>query len=63
MALYYRDPARRPSRLGYAYLAVLLAALVIVAGAYTIWLTTDTSGTNMLATDPQSTSPPGQPAP
>jgi hypothetical protein len=33
------------------YLAVLIAALVIVAVGTTIWLSTDNSGTNSLATD------------
>jgi hypothetical protein len=40
------------------YIAVLLVAVVIIAGASAIWLSTDNSGTNSLATDSQSTSPP-----
>jgi len=33
------------------YMAVLIAALVIVAVGAAIWLSTDNSGTNSLATD------------
>jgi hypothetical protein len=44
------DRARHPSLTG-VYLAVLIAALVIVAVGTTIWLSTDNSGTNLLATD------------
>lgn len=42
------------------YLAVLAVVLVIVAGASVIWMSTDNSGTNFLASDPQSTSPPSE---
>jgi hypothetical protein len=43
--------ARHPSLTG-VYLAVLIGALVIVAGGTTIWLSTDNNaGTNALATD------------
>jgi hypothetical protein len=43
--------ARHPSLTG-VYLAVLIAALVIVAGGTTIWLSTaNNAGTNALATD------------
>ena len=44
------DRPRRPSFTG-AYLAVLIATLIIVAVGTTIWLSTDNSGTNLLATD------------
>jgi len=45
---------RSPSRLT-VYLAVLIAAFVIVAAGTIMWLSTDTnSGTNALATDEQS---------
>jgi hypothetical protein len=44
------DRARRPSLTG-VYLAFLIAALVIVAVGTPIWLSTDDSGTNLLATD------------
>jgi hypothetical protein len=46
--------ARRPSLTGN-YLVVLIAALVIVAVGATIWLSTDNSGTNALATDEKAT--------
>jgi flagellar basal body-associated protein FliL len=46
--------ARRPSLTGI-YLVVLIAALVIVAVGATIWLSTDNSGTNALATDEKAT--------
>ena len=36
------------------YLAVLILALVIVVAATTMWLSTDDSGTNALATDEKS---------
>ena len=36
------------------YLAVLIVALVIVVVATTMWLSTDDSGTNVLATDAKS---------
>ena len=54
------DPTRGPPRTRQllAYVAVLLAAAFIIAGASAIWLSTDNSGTNSLATDSQSTSPP-----
>ena len=55
MALYYRDKPAGPTRILYVYLAVLCVALVTIAGASAIWLTTDNSGTNAIATDPQST--------
>jgi uncharacterized membrane protein YhhN len=56
MVAYDRYPtSHRPV---YVYVAVLLVAMVIIAGASAIWLSTDNSGTNFLATDPQSTSPP-----
>ena len=42
----------------FVYLAVLLITILIVAGGSTIWLSTDTSGTNVLASDPQSVTPP-----
>ena len=53
------DPPRAAPRTRQilAYVAVLLAAAFII-GASAIWLSTDNSGTNSLATDPQSTSPP-----
>ena len=41
-----------------AYLAVLLAVILIVAGGATIWLSTDVSSTNVLASDPQAISTP-----
>ena len=43
-------------RLAGIYLAVLLVALVIVAIGATIWLSTDNSGTNVLATDEKAIS-------
>ena len=42
----------------FVYLAVLLVAILIVAGGSTIWLSTDNSGTNVLASDPQAITPP-----
>jgi hypothetical protein len=39
------------------YLTVLGFVLLIVAGASVIWMSTDNSGTNFLASDPESTSP------
>jgi hypothetical protein len=59
MMAYDRYPAAAPrNRQLIAYVAVLIAAAFIIAGASAIWLSTDNSGTNSLATDPQSTSPP-----
>ena len=49
------DGGRRPLLFGI-YLAVLVIALVIVAAGATIWLSTDTSGTNALATDEKAIS-------
>ena len=43
-----------------AYLAILLVAILIIAGASTIWLTTDDSATNVLASDPQAVTPPAK---
>ena len=43
-------------RLAGIYLAVLLVALVIVAIGASIWLSTDNSGTNVLATDEKAIS-------
>ncbi len=40
-----------------AYLAILLVALVIIAAGTTMWLSTDNSATNVLASDPQAISP------
>jgi hypothetical protein len=48
------DHARRP--LTGIYLAVLIIALAIVAVGTTIWLSTDNSGTNVLATDEKAMS-------
>ena len=47
------DPSRAAPRTRQllAYVAVLLAAAFIIAGASAIWLSTDNSGTNSLATD------------
>jgi hypothetical protein len=42
----------------FVYLAILLVAILIIAGGSTIWLSTDTSGTNVLASDPQAITPP-----
>jgi hypothetical protein len=42
----------------YVYVAGLIVVIVIVVSTFTIWQSTDTSGTNALATDPQSTMPP-----
>ena len=58
MALSERTRASRPSRALSIYLGVLGLAFLIIAGASIIWRSTDNSGTNMLATDPQATSPP-----
>ncbi len=44
-------PRRSRSRAAGIYLAVLTVAFVIVAIGTTLWLATDTSGTNVLATD------------
>lgn len=60
MALGERTRASRPSRALSIYLGVLGLVFLIIAGASIIWRSTDNSGTNMLATDPQSTSPPAQ---
>jgi hypothetical protein len=38
----------------FAYLAVLLVALLIIAGGATVWFSTDNSSTNVLASDPQA---------
>jgi hypothetical protein len=59
MAISDRGPAspstgRTPV---FVYLAVLLVAILIIAGGSTIWLSTGTSGTNSLASDPQAISP------
>jgi hypothetical protein len=43
-------------RLAGFYFAVLLVALVIVAIGATLWLSTDNSGTNLLATDEKAIS-------
>jgi len=43
-------------RLAGIYFAVLFVALVIVAIGATIWLSTDNSGTNVLATDEKAIS-------
>lgn len=45
-----------PSRLVGIYLAVVFAVLAIVAVGATLWLSTDTSGTNVLATDEKAIS-------
>ena len=51
------DGRRRwSSRFAGIYLAVLIVALSIVAIGTTIWLSTDTSGTNLLATDEKAIS-------
>jgi hypothetical protein len=44
------------------YLAVLGFVLLIIASASVIWTSTDNSGTNFLASDPESTSPPSESA-
>jgi hypothetical protein len=58
MVAYDRYTAAPRTRPLLVYVAVLLAAALIIAGASAIWMSTDNSGTNSLATDPQSTSPP-----
>jgi hypothetical protein len=50
-------PERRPFR-AVAYALVLFAALILVLSGVMIWSMTDNSGTNVLSSDPQSTSPP-----
>jgi hypothetical protein len=45
------------------YLAILAVAAILIGGASAIWLATDDSGTNVLATDPSSTSPPSPTTP
>ncbi len=47
---------RSRARAAGIYLAVLTIAFVIVAIGTALWLSTDTSGTNVLATDEQSIS-------
>jgi len=53
------SPIARPLSI---YLAVLGFVLLIVAGASFIWMATDNSGTNFLASDPEATSPPSESA-
>jgi hypothetical protein len=49
--------SRRPfSRATAIYLAVVLAAFVIVAAGASMWLSTDNSGTNSLASDEKAMS-------
>jgi hypothetical protein len=48
------DGERRSLTPVVGYLAVLIVALVIVVVATTMWLSTDDSGTNVLATDAKS---------
>jgi hypothetical protein len=56
MATEIHTPHPSPSRPATIYVAVLLAALAIVAIGATIWLSTDNSGTNVLATDEKAMS-------
>ena len=55
MALSTQNPSTRPLAV---YLILLGIVLLLMVGAYAIWAATDNAGTNVLATDPQSTSPP-----
>jgi hypothetical protein len=50
------------SRSASIYLTILGFVILIIAGASVIWITTDNSGTNVLASDPQSTSSPSESA-
>ena len=58
MAVFDQGRSQSAARPLHVYVGVLLVILVMIAGAATIWSTTDNSATNALSSDPQSTPPP-----